>query len=217
MIWKDSSKYKDTHALCGGSKYSWRNYEDDDYIRAKINSYSATIGTLLHAYACKDIQKHWKIRKSDKYDVLRYLIVENNIPPYAINIDFLFPNLMQYVNDCIGFRMDPEVFLHYTDNEDFGGWADAISWESGCLKIFDLKTGVKPITEFTQLESYAAFFCLDYNVKPSDIREIEFRIYQGGDILIGKPDSSILYPIINKIISLSKGWKDFVGDKEVVR
>ena len=210
MIWKDYSNLKNTHAFCGASKNSWRNYTVDKLIEAKIASYATTIGTLLHEYASKNIKKHFKMAKTDKRDVLRYLIVENNIPPNAVDIDRLYPNLMNYVNDCIGYRMESEVTLRYSD--DFYGTTDAISWENNELKIFDLKTGVNHVS-FTQLENYAAFFCLDYNVKPSQIKHLEFRIYQNGDIILAEPDSSIIFPIISQIVNFDKELVAFKGDR----
>ena len=114
MIWKDYSHLKNTHAFCGASKYAWRNYTIEKLIQAKESSYAATIGTKLHDYAAKNIKKHFKVVKADKRDVYRYLAVENDIPDNAIDIDRLFPNLMTYVNDAIGFRLDPEVILYYS-------------------------------------------------------------------------------------------------------
>ena len=54
-----------------------------------------------------------------------------------------------------------------------------------------------------QLEIYAALFCLEYRVKPSDI-DIELRIYQSDEILHHKPTAEDLVPIIDKIITFDK-------------
>lgn len=208
MIWKDYSKLKNTHAFCGASKYSWRNYDVEKLLQTKANSYATTIGTLLHAYAAENIKKHFKITKADKHSILRYLSVENYIPQVAIDIDRLFPNLMNYVNDCIAFQMDPEVTLYFSDN--FYGTADAISYEDKVLKIFDLKTGIPPAS-FIQLENYAAFFCLDYKIKPSQIDRVEFRIYQNGEIAIAEPDPAIIFPIVEQILEFNKALTEFEG------
>lgn len=212
MIWKDYSKLKNTHAFCGASKYQWRNYDIKKLLQSKANSYAATIGTLLHAYAEKNIRKHFKVIKADKHSILRYLFVENDIPANAIDLDRLFPNLMNYVNDAIGFRMDPEVTLYFSNN--FFGTVDAIYWrdvEEGILRISDLKTGVSQAS-FMQLEIYAAFFCLDYKVKPSQIKKMEFRIYQDNEILLAEPDSNILFPIIEQIIEFNKELQLYEGE-----
>ena len=54
-----------------------------------------------------------------------------------------------------------------------------------------------------QLEVYAALFCLEYRVKPSDIR-IELRIYQNDDCDIWEPSPEDIEFVMNKIITLNK-------------
>lgn len=210
MIWKDYSHLKNTHAFCGASKYAWRNYTIEKLIQAKESSYAATIGTKLHEYAAKNIKKRFKAIKGDKRDVYRYLVVENDIPPNAVDIDRLFPNLMTYINDAIGFRLDPEVILYYSP--DFYGTADGISWSESdsILRISDLKTGTTPAS-FVQLENYATFFCLDYKIKPSKIKKIEFRIYQNNEVLYAEPSSEILFPIIDQVVEFNKALMAFEG------
>lgn len=208
MIWKDYSKLKNTHAFCGASNYRWRNYDIDKLIQSKISSYATTIGTMLHEYAADNIKKRFKIAKSDKRGVLRYLGIEHSVPLNSIDMNRLFPNLMNYVNESIDFNMDPEVTLYFSD--DFYGTADAISWEDNVLRISDLKTGVTPAS-FMQLENYAAFFCLDYKVKPTQIQQLEFRIYQNGEVLTAEPDPIILTPIIEQVIEFNRVLTDFEG------
>ena len=101
-----------------------------------------------------------------------------------------------YVNDAIGFKMRPEQILYYSDN--CFGTADAIIFKKNFLRIHDLKTGVTPAS-LHQLEIYTALFCLEYEIKPGDI-EIELRIYQNDDILVGNPTKEDIMPIMNKII-----------------
>ena len=208
MIWKDYSKLKNTHAFCGASNYRWRNYDIDKLIQRKVNSYATTIGTLLHEYAADNIKHKFKITKNDKRGVLRYLSIEHGIILQSIEISRLFPNLMNYVNESIDFNMDPEVTLYYSD--DFYGTADAISWEDGVLRISDLKTGVTPAS-FMQLENYAAFFCLDYKIKPTQIKHMEFRIYQNGEVMFAEPEPIILSPIIEQVIEFNRVLSDFEG------
>lgn len=206
MEWKDYSHLKNTHAFCGASKYAWRNYDIEKLLQAKESSYAATIGTKLHEYAADNIKEKFRVTKTDKRGVFRFLTVENKIPPNAVDIDRLFPNLMNYVNDMIGFRMDPEVVLYYSP--DFYGTTDAISWDDNVLRIADLKTGTTPAS-FIQLENYAAFFCLDYKVKPSQIKKMEFRIYQNDEILCAEPDPSIIFPIVDQIVNFNKALMNF--------
>jgi hypothetical protein len=70
------------------------------------------------------------------------------------------------------------------------------------LRIHDLKTGTRPV-HIEQLEIYAALFCLEYKVKPSEIK-IELRIYQNDEILVHEPTAEDISAIMNKIIHLDK-------------
>jgi hypothetical protein len=105
-----------------------------------------------------------------------------------------------YVNDAIGFRMTPEQPLFYSEN--CFGTADAICFRNKLLRIHDYKSGVTP-ARMEQLEIYAALFCLEYRVKPSDI-DIELRIYQLDEILHHKPTAEDIVPIMDKIITFDK-------------
>ena len=91
-----------------------------------------------------------------------------------------------YVNDAIGFKLRPEQILYYSPN--CFGTADAIDLRGDLLRIHDLKTGKVP-AHIEQLMIYAALFCLEYGIKPSDI-DTELRIYQGDDILVENYDNT---------------------------
>ena len=104
-----------------------------------------------------------------------------------------------YVNDAIGFKMSTEVVLYYSDR--FFGTADSICFRNGMLRIHDLKTGKTPV-HMEQLEVYAALFCLEYKVKPSDI-DMELRIYQNDQILYHNPTAEDIVPIMDKIVHLN--------------
>ena len=96
------------------------------------------------------------------------------------------------------------------------GTADAISDLDSVilnrsLRIHDLKTGLTR-AHIEQLEIYTALFCLEYNIKPSDI-DIELRIYQSQkdeddilhpEVLILNPTAEDIVPIMDKIISIDK-------------
>jgi len=100
------------------------------------------------------------------------------------------PNTTQtfnmYVNDAIGYRMRPEQVLYHSPWAF--GTADAIGFGKNpdpdgkpkILRIFDLKTGTSKASG-VQLALYAAFFCLEYRIKPYDI-EFDLRIYQNDEI-----------------------------------
>ena len=54
-----------------------------------------------------------------------------------------------------------------------------------------------------QLEIYAALFCLEYKIKPGDIR-MELRIYQNDEILVYEPTAEDILPIMDKIVHVNK-------------
>jgi hypothetical protein len=96
--------------------------------------------------------------------------------------------------------MDTEVVLFYS--ERFFGTADAISFRNNILRIHDLKTGQRPV-HIEQLEIYAALFCLEYKIKPTEIK-IELRIYQNDEILVHEPTAEDILAIMDKIVHLNK-------------
>ena len=173
MIWNDHSRDvpEGSHAFLGASKYSWLNYTEDKLKETYKNLLAKERGTKLHNIAKELIEESIKLPKSNK-------------------------TLNMYVNDAIGFKMRPEQVLYYSDN--CYGTADAIIFKKNFLRIHDLKTGVTPAS-LHQLEIYASLFCLEYDIKPNDI-EMELRIYQNDDILVGNPKAEDILPIMNKII-----------------
>ena len=92
--------------------------------------------------------------------------------------------------------------MFYFILNDFSGTADAIAFRNNFLRIHDLKTGRRSV-HIEQLEIYAALFCLEYRVKPSDIR-MELRIYQNDEILVHEPTAEDIIQIMNKIIHCDK-------------
>ena len=119
--------------------------------------------------------------------------------------------ISMYVNDAIDFKLSPEVLLYYSDY--CFGTADAIGFQSGYLRIHDLKTGeIKAHIE--QLEIYAALFCLEYGYKPSDI-DIVLRIYQSGEIFELKPEVDDILPIMDTIVRFDNILRLTRQNKEV--
>ena len=175
MIFNKHRNLEGMHAPFGASKSSWLRYDDEKVIEVYRNMKAAEMGTRLHAWAAETIKLGLKQPKSKK-------------------------TIYSYVNDAIGFKMDVEVVLFYS--ERFFGTADAISFRNGVLRIFDLKTGTR-LVHMEQLEIYAALFCLEYKVKPSDI-EIELRIYQNDDVDTHYPTAEDISQIMDKIIHLNK-------------
>ena len=163
------------HAFLGASKYHWVNYDNDKLAESFLRQQATLKGTVLHDFAAQCITLGQKLPKSQK-------------------------TLNMYVNDAIGFKMQPEQVLYYSDN--CFGTADAIIFRNNLLRIHDLKTGVTP-AHMEQLEIYAALFCLEYNKKPGEI-EMELRIYQSNEIVVHHPTADDILPIMDKIVTFDE-------------
>ena len=163
------------HAFLGASKYHWVNYDNDKIADSYLKHQSTLKGTILHDFAAQCIQLGQKLPKSQK-------------------------TLNMYVNDAIGFKMQPEQVLYYSDN--CFGTADSIIFRNNLLRIHDLKTGVTK-AHMEQLEIYAALFCLEYNKKPGEI-DMELRIYQNNEIVVHHPTADDILPIMDKIMTFDK-------------
>ena len=134
------------HAIFSASSWYWLNDEPDELVSRLCSNYASTIGTILHNVARNHIKYRIKLHKYDKNNVILELLT-SGIPAIVVDsIDFdnMFDNLMAYVNDCIGFRMEPEVVLAYSEN--FYGTTDAIAFseKDRFLRIHDYKSGVTP-------------------------------------------------------------------------
>lgn len=153
MHFNSHSELHGKHAYLSASKYHWINYTDEKFDLNYRTALQAQRGSDLHDLACNCIRLGQKLPETRQ-------------------------TLNMYVNDALGFRMFAEVVLAYSFNAF--GTADAVSFRDGVLRIHDLKTGMTK-TSFKQLLVYAALFCLEYDVKPGEIR-IVLRIYQNDEI-----------------------------------
>lgn len=195
MKWNDHRRLEGSHAIMGASKYSWLTKSNDEMMDLYRNSFATTIGTLLHSYASDSIRYRERIRKTDAKSV-RFDLMRRGVPEFAIDTSSWFQTLMDYVNDGVGYLMDPEIVLYYSDL--CFGTADAIQVDRNMLRIHDLKTGVTP-AKMDQLMIYAALFCLEYGMKP-DRFHTELRIYQSGDIVVYEPDPADIRVVMDSII-----------------
>lgn len=161
------------HAPFGASQCSWLRYDDEKAIEVFDNKKATMMGTKLHQWAKETIDLGIKQPRSKK-------------------------TLYAYVNDAIGYSMNTEVVLFYS--ERFFGTADAICFKNGVLRIHDLKTGKIP-AHMEQLEVYAALFCLEYRIKPSEIK-MELRIYQNDMVIVHEPEPEDIFAIMEKIVHL---------------
>lgn len=157
------------HAFLSASKSEWVNYDEDKMLRVYTQAMAAARGDRLHALAHDLIREGVKLRETQT-------------------------TLQMYVNDAIGFRMEPEVPLYYSENAF--GTADALKFQNNLLRIHDLKTGFTP-AKFRQLHVYAAYFCLEYGFRPFDI-EMEFRIYQNDQVQIEVGDPDVIFRVMEK-------------------
>ena len=165
------------HAYLSPSSGAWINYDSEKMINYYQNKLKKEEGTYLHELASMLI----KTRKR--------LANQKN----AFN---------QFVNDAIGFRMESEITLFYSNN--IFGTADALLYKEAekHLQIHDLKTGLKD-APFRQLDIYSALFCLEYNINPFETT-FEERIYQGKGYKDNFPDQANIRAIMDKIITLDQ-------------
>ena len=175
MIFNRHSDFQGLHAFLGASKYHWINYSEDKLVETYLNYTAAQRGTELHNFAAQCIRLGQRLPKTNK-------------------------TLNMYVNDAIGFKMTPEQVLYYSEN--CFGTCDAISFRRGMLRIHDYKSGVTP-AHINQLLVYNALFCLEYKIKPFEIKT-ELRIYQSDEVLYHVPEPDEVVPIMDKIITFDK-------------
>lgn len=176
MIFNTHRNLQGLHAPFSPSQSSWLRYDDDKALDVYMNKKASEMGTKLHEWAKTTIDLGIKQPRSKK-------------------------TIYAYVNDAIGFKMSTEVVLFYS--ERFFGTADAISFRDMFLRIHDLKTG-KHKASMEQLLVYAALFCLEYKIKPGELKGCELRIYQNDEVVYFEPTAEDILPIMDKIVHLDK-------------
>ena len=166
------------------SQSAWLNDDEERFIDRINRAEAARKGTEIHEIACKLIKNDIRLPDTTK-------------------------TLNQYVNDAIGYHMEPEQPLYYSPN--CFGTADAICFEENkkLLRIHDLKTGATP-AKMTQLEIYAALFCLEYGYKPGFI-SMELRIYQNDEVLVENPTAMDIAPIMDEIVAKDRIIEMYFG------
>lgn len=175
MNFNDHSRLEGQHAFLSASKHHWVNYDEVKLVLTFSRYQAAQKGIEYHELAQRLIRMGVKLPKSNK----------------TLNL---------YVNDAIGFKMQTEQILYYSDN--CYGTTDAIVFRNNHLRIHDLKNGFSP-TSINQLLIYAALFCLEYGIRPDNI-EIELRIYQSDEVVVYAPQSEEVLRIMDKIIFFDK-------------
>lgn len=173
------------HAFLSPSNYHWLDYDEEKLRRVYFARQEASRGDKLHSVAQQLIALG--IRQAD------------NGTTFSM-----------YVNDAIGYRMQPEQGLYYSD--DCFGTADAIGFREekwpdlrrpiNTLRISDLKTGINT-ADMKQLQIYAALFCHEYLFSPNDIR-IVLRIYQNDQITEEIADPADIVMVMNRVATQAK-------------
>lgn len=169
------SSLEGKHALLGASKFHWIRYSDDKIATYYKKLIAKERGSKLHELASQCIKMNVQLPDDGK-------------------------TLSMFVNDAIGFHMESEQILLYSEN--CFGTADAICFRNDILRIHDLKTG-ETKTHMEQLMVYAALFCLEYKIKPTEITII-LRIYQDNEIIELEPDPDDIVHIMDRIITADK-------------
>ena len=170
------SNLEGLHAPFSPSKSSWLRYDEEKAIAVYKNMQAKEMGTRLHAWAKETIDLGIKQPRSKK-------------------------TIYMYINDAIGFKMSTEVVLYYSDY--FFGTADSISFRNNFLRIHDLKTG-KHEASMEQLLIYAALFCLEYRVNPTELDGCELRLYQSDEVICDNPEPEDILAVMDKIVQLNK-------------
>lgn len=216
-IFNDHSNLKGQHAIFSPSQSAWLRYDEEKIFDKLKSQYRAPLGTEIHEYAAYQIELRHKvsnvrnlIKEIENHIYAKYTYSNNrsSLSNYGLTLleevrnlpTEVFETLKFYINDGIGFRMEVEQPLVYS--EEIYGTADTISFKNNLLRIHDLKTGNLP-AHMEQLEIYAALFCLEYNHKPADI-DIELRIYQLNNVLVHQPTVEDILPIMDKIVTIDR-------------
>lgn len=172
MRFKRHSHLEGQHAFLSPSSYHWINYDEEKLVFRYKSLRASLEGIEQHRYSAICIEE--RIVQDDETTTVG-----------------------MYINQCIQYRMTPEVVLFYSPNAF--GTVDAIAYRHRILRINDLKTGVTRTSEH-QLEVYAALFCLEYGIDPFSMRGIELRIYQDGMVKEYPTDPYIIREIMYKIV-----------------
>lgn len=184
MRFKQRSHLAGMHATLSPSNNSWTNYDLDKMEAIYRALQAAKKGTELHALAAELIRLGQPLEDTGQ-------------------------TLNSYVNDGIGYRMEPEQVLFVSENAF--GTADTIADRDNYLRIHDLKTGLTE-SSVRQLEVYAAFYCIEYNENPFKFTAqaegsstgIELRIYQNDEVKVFEGDPDVITHLMEHTRTMDK-------------
>lgn len=184
MIFNKHLGLEGAHAFLSPSSPHWLNYTDEKLLHRYTAREAASRGTRIHNWAAEAIRLG--ITQADDSKTVS-----------------------MYINDCIGWRMTPELALFYSIN--CFGHADALGFRKNVLRISDLKNGITQ-ANMRQLKVYAALFCLEYKIKPHQIKT-ELRIYQSNEVKLEEPEPDEIVRIMDTIVQHDKrinAWREEV-------
>ena len=212
------------HALFSPSQPAWLNYSAEEFQERLIGKFRPGVGTAIHDWAFTQIklgQKQTGSNRELQKDIKTYIF--QTYFDYRTNdisldgalllkaLKYISPEVLStvknYINDAVGFMMEPEVEVRYSEN--FFGTTDAILYKDNFLRIHDLKTGTMP-AHIEQLLIYAALYSLQHRIDPFKIQS-ELRIYQNDTILVANPTGEDIRPVMDKIIECDKIMTKFIG------
>lgn len=186
MRFNKHSELEGKHSFLSPSSPAWLRYEDQKLERMYMERLATIRGTEEHAFA------------------ERAIALGHRLPdePRTMNL---------YVNDCIGWRMKPEVKLFWS-NWCFGS-ADALGFYQSqmLLRISDLKTGKGPV-KMDQLIVYAALFCLEYEFPRPWELDIELRIYQKNRVELHVPEGDEVFRAMDRILTGTRLIEESMSD-----
>jgi len=219
----DSSSNLTGHAIFSPSQSSWLRYDISKMIDKIHTYYRVILGTEIHEFAADQISLGQKLAtpKSVKENLQTFIFRkykgnDNKITPFGEKIidelsylpKVVFSTTRVYIQDCVGFKMDPEQELRYSNL--FWGTSDCVSFRDGYLRIHDLKTGAVP-AHMEQLQVYAALYCLMHDVKVNDI-SIELRIYQNNEVICDTPTAETIGSIMNFMVKRDYELRKAMGE-----
>lgn len=163
MRLNNHSNLRGFHADLSPSSYHWLNYDEQKMKARFLSKQAANRGTRLHAWAHEAINLGQRMKENST-------------------------TMNKYINDGIRYRMMTDFIIFVT--EDAFGEADCLSFDGKILRIHDLKTGITR-ANIKQLEVYAAYFCLEYDIDPSEIQILLF-LYQSDQIIGGQAETETI-------------------------
>jgi hypothetical protein len=218
MNFRKHGELKGQHALFSPSQNSWLRYTPEQVEQRFENQYRSVLGTEIHEYVAAQIVLAHKVAsiKSVKEGVESAIYNKYRVGEDAKTAEYgrtlidnvgklpkeVFETAKYYINDGISFHMSVEQPLYYSIY--IFGTADTISYREDThhLQIHDYKSGERA-AHMDQLMVYAGLFCLEYEIKPRDIKT-ELRIYQSGEIVTHEPDTDELQAIISTIVETNR-------------